>query len=199
MKNIVRTYVDVARHFGVTKQTVHRDWVEGGMPGEAGRFDLRKIEKWRGTRRAGKGKQRIEDNFIESSKNGSQTDTSAADQIDDITSIPPSVRKVYAEARKLEAEAIRKERENAEADGRLVDRTVVIRDVSELVIRLKQRLSAAPAEMEMQFPRKTRKQNKGDFDEFVKQLLAELATMQVAGTITDDMVCEVADQIREEE
>jgi phage terminase Nu1 subunit (DNA packaging protein) len=190
--NIVRTYREVADHFGISRQVVSKEWKESGMPHSPGRFDLRAIAEWRSLRRPGKGSERIHNTLPPEAKHGRRHDGIADDQYD---SIPLLVRKRRAEARKFEAEAARRERENAEAEGRLVDRTVVVREVSELVIRLKQRLSAAPAEMEMMFPRQTRKQNKVDFEEFVRQLLSELSTMQVGGLIADDIILEAADSI----
>jgi len=44
--SVVSSQADVARHFHVSRSTVH-DWAQRGMPGEPGRYVISEIEAWR--------------------------------------------------------------------------------------------------------------------------------------------------------
>jgi phage terminase Nu1 subunit (DNA packaging protein) len=51
---IVGGFGEIAAIFGVSRDTVRKDWVSRGMPGGSGRYDLRKIILWREKDRAKK-------------------------------------------------------------------------------------------------------------------------------------------------
>jgi hypothetical protein len=101
-------------------------------------------------------------------------------------------RRLLADIEKIEAEVRLKNLRFQERTQNLVSKVAVLREVAEMVVRLKERILAAPDEFETRFPVEVRAQCKADFEEFVRQLLWELSQWEILGTTTDDMVVAAA-------
>lgn len=105
-------------------------------------------------------------------------------------------KRLLADTAKIEAEVSLKNLRLQERMQNLVSRSAVLREVSELVVRVKERILAAPDEFETRFPAEVRAQCKADFEEFVRQLLWELSTWEILGESTDDLVIAAAESIK---
>ena len=70
------------------------------------------------------------------------------------------------------------------------------RELSELLIRIKERLLAAPDEFQTRFPEPVRAQCKADFDEFIRHVLLEISRWKLGGHDMDDMIIATAERIR---
>lgn len=194
---IVKTYRQVAEAFGgMDQDTVRKDWRPAGMPGKPGRWDLVEIARWQMSRQVGDKSRDIAIKLI--------SDLTADDNQSDSVRDPELVaaaelrrRKNEAEAEIKEADARTRQQNLALQEGRLVDRESAVREVAALVVRIKQRLLAAPTEMEMDFPRQTRKQNKADFEMFVRGLLLEMSGWEMLDyDTTNELICVASDVIR---
>jgi hypothetical protein len=103
--------------------------------------------------------------------------------------------RLMADTAKIEVEVQLKNLRLQERMQNLVSKTAVLREVAELVVRVKERILAAPDEFETRFPAEVRSQCKSDFDEFVRQLMRELSQWEILSTTTDDIVVTAAADI----
>lgn len=92
-----------------------------------------------------------------------------------------SEKRLKADTEKIRAEVAYKLMRNAEKRKNLVSLAEVQLEAAELAIRIKERLLAAPDEMETRFPAETRAGNKADFEEFIRQLLLEISGWKILG------------------
>ena len=158
----------IAKHFHVHPSTV-ADWIIQGCP----KSSIKDVSKWRSeTLRTGRGN--IDDN-----RNGAENEPQ----------MPALQRKrIEADTRKILADVALRELRIEEKRRDLVSRSEVVRELSEIVVRVKERLLAAPDEFENRFPAGVRVQCKLDFQEFIRQLLLELSRMKVADATMDDTI-----------
>lgn len=126
---VVATLGQVAEEFGVSIDTVKKEWRRSGMPGKPGHFDLAEIAAWKGLR----------------SRDPGQPSAAAADR-------ELQRRKLDAEIRNREADAERRERENRLALGDLLPRDVAERSMAQAVIAARNATEAIPREMMPRFP-----------------------------------------------
>lgn len=96
------THAEVAAEFGVQPNTVRQSWAPSGMPGSQGAYPLAEIARWRLQHLAEADRRRR--------------------SVEDLTAEELKRRHSEAEARKLEAQADRLEREEQVALGNLIDR-----------------------------------------------------------------------------
>jgi hypothetical protein len=81
---------------------------------------------------------------------------------------------------------------NRERRQTLIDRKDVEREVSALLIRIKERLLVVPDEFETRFPLEVRQQCKADLTEFMRQLLLEMSRWKIMDESTDDLLIAAA-------
>lgn len=128
-------------------------YLADGMPGYAGRYDVEECRTW-------------------VDRNVQKQDGGSGDLND---------AKKRAEIRKLNAEAEAKEVKNLQLAGELVHRDDVLREVSELILRIKTRLEAVPDEIEMELPAEQRPQLKATVGTRIELILREMAGWQLEG------------------
>ena len=119
---IVKNQSEIAAHFGVSTQTITK-WVQRGMPGRHGKWDIGKIAAWLETRK----RERAEFSDLKEEE-------------------------VRARIRKLEAEATAKEYENRVTEGLLVYRDDVEQEVSEHIIFARSTLDRIPDAVRLELP-----------------------------------------------
>jgi len=103
---------------------------------------------------------------------------------------------VQANIRKIKGDTRLRHQRLLKETNKLVERVSVVREVAELVVRVKERILALPEELENRFAPEVRLQLKEDVDEFARQLLFEMATYEILGDPTDDLILASADLIR---
>lgn len=184
MPNIVRTYEEIAKHFGVSRDVVRRSWKAKGMPGKPGRWDLDKIEDWRNRTfyRVPEGDPAYGD-IPGSPKRGGAP--AAGDQP------PPSsegktaptasdvenarAEKIMADARKSAAEAQLKELAVRKALENLVHMEDVERVFSTAFTHFRRRLERVAVEMAGSFPAEHRDRLKEELAERHRMALGQSA------------------------
>lgn len=104
-----RTLDDVARFFGLSPNTIKQSWASAGMPAERGNYDFAAIAEWRLRHLAEADRKKR--------------------SVEDLNDAELKRRTSEAEARKLELQADRLEREEQTAMGNLIDRTAAAASV----------------------------------------------------------------------
>ncbi|HEY2838961.1 MAG TPA: hypothetical protein VGJ26_07425 [Pirellulales bacterium] len=137
---VVRTYREVATTFGVAINTVKKEWRGSGMPGKPGKWDLAEIANWKAMR------EKNPTHPLELSGLG-DGDHSQLKLRQDL-----HLKKLAAETRAKEADASSKEREERVAQGGIVHRDNVDREVAEMIIAARSALKRIPREMMPLFP-----------------------------------------------
>lgn len=140
--NIVTTLKDVSKHFGVSWETVRKNWKFGGMPVEAdGTYDLVKIKKWRDLKNANQTRM-----------NGNDKEAESSDGLEN----NPAYQRKKVELKVKQEELIKRKRENEVAAGDYVPRHDVQMFFSALLARLRDDMARIPSEMASSFPSKVR-------------------------------------------
>jgi len=127
----VRTQAAVAKVFGVSTNTVKQNWATNGMPGITGDYPVWEIAAWWIER--------------ERSRRNSNRSGKPLDPID--------ARLREIELRVAELGVQRKEREEREAQGLLVDPREILAAIRQLVAMTREALMKVPAAVEPQIPR----------------------------------------------
>lgn len=127
-----RTLPEVAREFGVAHNTVRQSWRPEGMPGEPGRWRLADIVLWR---------LRYERSLDEKRQSFTKIEGSDVER-----------RKAEAELRKVELDVERKEREELDAAGKLIDRKAAATGFKTAAAVLAERLMKLPSKWEPGLP-----------------------------------------------
>ncbi len=140
--DIVPTLTAVAKHFGVSRDTVRRAWRARGMPVEAdGTFSLVNIAKWREL-----------NNATQTRMNGDDKPSEASGGLED----NPAYQRKKVELKVKQEELIKRKRENEIAAGDFVPRHDVQMFFSALLARLRDDMARIPSEMASSFPSKVR-------------------------------------------
>jgi hypothetical protein len=134
-RGAVRTLGEVAAAFGVSRDTVRKDWRASGMPGKSGRYDLAEIAEWKSAR-----------------------DRDPARAAEGLPAGEDLRRKRAAEARIREGQAARIERQNRIAEEQICYRADVERFLSQLFELIRELHARLPAEMRPQLPKQHRTQ-----------------------------------------
>lgn len=150
---IVPSQRAVAKVFGVTPKSI-QDWIQQGMPGRRGEYDIAKIREWRDSR----------------SRSGSTA--KSADTTDLRT------QKLEEEVRKLKAEATRAEKTNEFWEGQFIDRHLVENFVSSLNQYVRNELLRLPVEMQSALPAKYRSQLVAEMTDRIRLFLESLASWE---------------------
>lgn len=172
----------IATHLNISPGTVY-GWFSRGCP----RTTLAEVEAWRAANirqehaRPGK---RIPD------------PKSGAAQPDVALTI--TQKRMLADTRKINADVVYKRLRNAEKRKDMVSLIAVEREVAELVVRIKERLLAAPSEFENSFPAEVRAQCKADFEEHIRLVLLEMSRWTIAGETCENMIVTMAERITTE-
>lgn len=153
---VVKTVREVAAAFGMNYTTVAKEWKQNGMPGEKGRYDLALIAAWRDTRKKAP----------TSSSNGRGMDDGNQQDYK---------RRLAADVRIREAEAARRERDNKVAEGNIVYRDNVNREVSELIIAARSAFKRIPRKMLPRFPRERAVDLAAELDREIDAVLKMMA------------------------
>lgn len=112
----------VATFFGVSRDTVRKDWQAREMPGAKGRYDLAAIARWRIAR-------------------------AEADAFDGEGAGDLKGRLAEADVRKAEADAATKELNLRERRGELVSRAAVSAELAQVLASVRGRLEQMPREL----------------------------------------------------
>lgn len=121
---IAKTHAAVGREFGLSANTIKQSWAPQGMPGEQGNYPIAEILIWR------------LDYEAKVDRGRSQYADLADQQLDR--------KQREAEARKLELQADRLEREEQEAMGNLIPRGDVVRTLRALASTFAERMNMIP-------------------------------------------------------
>lgn len=154
-KRTVRTQGELASALDVTDRTV-RHYLARGMPGcdSRGRYNVERCRGW-------------------ISKNIRERETL------DVSELKEAF--VRAELAKTEEQAKKLKLANDILERQLVYRDEVLQSASEMVLRIKTRLEAFPAEVEMQLPNEVRADVKRELESQIFLLLKEMAGWEVTG------------------
>ena len=126
---IVATHHEIAEHFGVSTEAVHR-WARAvpAMPGERGHYDLDEVAAWK----------RARPSDAPDSSNGDVSDAKE--------------RKLVAEADKLEAQARMATRLDQVQEGQFVLLSDVIRLISQKLLTVRERILCVPEAFKVSCP-----------------------------------------------
>jgi phage terminase Nu1 subunit (DNA packaging protein) len=141
--------VKIAKHFEVHPRTV-ANWVGKGCP----QTSVKAITKWR--------RENMRSERQPSSKRGDGPATLTEERL-------------KADTLKILADVDLRELRLAEKRGELVSLSETAHELAEMVIRIKERLLAAPDEFQTRFPEPVRLQCKAEFDAFIRGLLLEIS------------------------
>ena len=130
-RGTVSTLGEVAKAFGVSLSTVKKDWRPSGMPGQARAYNLAEIAEWKRLR----------------TKDPQPDGGGTSPANDDLR------RRLAADVRIREAEALRKERENKIEEGQILRRDNVQRAFAELIIATRTAFTTLPRKMMPRFPK----------------------------------------------
>jgi phage terminase Nu1 subunit (DNA packaging protein) len=162
------TQAKIANHFRVHTRTV-ATWIGRGCP----QTSIKAVSKWR--------------------RENMRTERQPPGQRGDGPSTLTEER-LKADTLKIMADVDLRELRLAEKRGDLVSHTEAKHELAKLLIRIKERLLAAPDEFQTRFPGPERLQCKADFDQFIRQLLLEISRWDILGAGADDMI--VAEAVR---
>lgn len=151
-RGVVRTLADVARAFGVTKNTVQKDWRPDGMPGRTGHWDLSAIHAWKRARNRDESKQ------VDPLAHGE----------DQQQALDSRLRKHAAEARIKEADAAAKERRNRLEEENIIYRNDVERFFSEFFTRIRDQFATLSEEVSPLLPKEIKEDFAEDLDKRVE-------------------------------
>lgn len=147
MSNTVRTLGEIARFFNVSRDTVRKNWVARGMPGERGCWNLSEIEEWReSTFRTTPAHTRGGDDYFDE-----DGETPASEE-----AVLAKREKLIADARRAKAEAELKELKVRELTDNLVHLADVERTLAEILDSFRGVLDQVCDEMEPIFPESDR-------------------------------------------
>jgi phage terminase Nu1 subunit (DNA packaging protein) len=169
----------IAKQLNVVPGTVY-DWIARGCP----RTTLAAVEAWRAAN--------IRQEHARHDKR--TADPKTGDAQPDVA-LTLTQKRMVADTRKINADVVYKRLRNAEKRKDMVSLAAVEREAAELVVRIKERLLAAPSEFENSFPAEVRAQCKADFEEHIRLLLLEMANWKIAGQTCDDMIAAAAERI----
>jgi hypothetical protein len=172
------TAAAIATHLKISPGTVY-GWFGRGCP----RTTIAAVETWRAAN--------IRTEHARPEKRAADSATGAP------INLPLTItqKRMLADTRKINADVVYKRLRNAEKRKDMVSLLAVEREVAELVVRIKERLLAAPSEFENSFPAEVRSQCKADFEEHIRLLLLEMARWTIAGETCEDMIVAVATRI----
>lgn len=170
----------VAKHFAVNRRTI-TEWFDRGCP----RTSFKEIAQWRAANLRS-GRQPLDH------RNGN----GKADN----QPLPLTLQelRLKSETQKIDSDVELRLLRIAEKKKDLISKTDAQRELSELLVRIKERLLAAPDEFQNRFPEPVRSQCKGDFQEFMRQLLLEISRWQLGGEDADDIIIAAARRIEAE-
>jgi hypothetical protein len=158
--SIVKTLREVAEHFGVSYDTVRKEWRQRGMPGRPGHYDLAEIAAWKRLRL--REREDLASDELEEDE-GQQTD------------VKMLRRKRAAEARIKEAEARKKEFDELVRKGLMIDRESVQHLFSSVILTAKDRFEKLPERLMPLFPKQQRVELVEEVRKQVSLILTEMA------------------------
>jgi hypothetical protein len=169
-----------ARHFGVHRRTI-AEWFDRGCP----RTSIKAIAQWRAA------------NLRNERQPLDQRDANgqAGDQQGPRPLTLQELR-LKADTRKINSDVELRRLRIAEKQKDLVSLSDAQRELSELLIRIKERLLAAPDEFETRFPLEVRAQCKADFQEFTRQLLLEISRWKLGAAEEEEIILAAAEVIK---
>lgn len=151
----LKTLKEVADAFDVSQETVKTGWRPMGMPGQAGSYDLAEVIAWKiGRQLRAEGRASVQ---------GEEEVSVALD------------RKRLADARKAEADAEGRERENAVAVGNILYRDDVERELAEMIIAARENFLRIPREMLPRFPKHVAEDLRGELATKIEASLTVMA------------------------
>lgn len=151
----VGTLKEVAKAFGVSYDTVKKEWRAAGMPGKPGDYRLDEIRRWKVAR--------SRDQSIE-----------AEDELTEAL-LKLKARKLAAEVRVKEADAEKRELANREAKGELIDKRAEQQLFSQLILAARARLLTIPETLMPRFPRAQRTELAEEVRRQIELVLTEMA------------------------
>lgn len=154
----MKTLAEVARHFGVSYDTVRKEWRKQGMPGKPGRYDLVAIEQWK--------RLRLREPLA-------VDEAEAAGEVE--TELKLLRRKRAAEARIKEAEARKREFDERVRAGEVLDKATVSQIYAQLIITAKQRFGQIPESCMPLWPKSHRVEWAEELRRMIDNVLKEMA------------------------
>ena len=174
------TAAKVAKHFGVHRCTVS-DWFQRGCP----RTSIKAIAQWKAA------SLRTERQPLDQRDGNGQ-----AGDPGDQRQLTLQELRLTADTRKINSDVELRRLRIAEKQKDLVSLSDAQRELSELLIRIKERLLAAPDEFETRFPLEVRAQCKADFQEFTRQLLLEISRWKLGAAEEEEIILAAAEVIK---
>lgn len=155
-----RTKVAMARHYGVSRNSVDKWTSRPDFPGG----------------RRGPWRQSEVDGYLERIRSP-LAPTAAEAQPTDVRQL--GEQRLRAEVAKLLEDARGKKLRNDLFAGRLVERDQAERNAAEMCLRIKQRLEALSGELRMLFPRELQVKICGEIDEKIRLVLIEMSNWEI--------------------
>lgn len=171
---IVDSLRDVSTFFNVGFDTIRKEWVSRGMPGEHGNYDLSAIYHWKSQR----------------PRDPNNADLIVEDEV--------KRRTKHAEMLAAEEDARAKKLKNDENEGHLVVRADVRRQVVEWAVRVRTRIMSLPDRVAAIVPGEMKATVKKMASELVRVVLKEAFDSELASQSIEDMVLVEAERIREQ-
>ena len=153
-KFIVTSFGDIAEFFGVSRDTVRKEWARRGMPGRRGHYDLRDIFKWWCGQR------------------GREAIVAGADGDPGLELLK---RRREADVRCKLAEADKRELDNLVKRNQVLPKQEVLQLFSGMIIAAKKVLLQLPDRLNPRFPRAIRTDLTAEVRNEVNKVLVEMA------------------------
>lgn len=170
---VVPTLADVSRFFDVRSDTISKYWLDSGMPGTPGHYDLKAIYDWK----------------IQREKDPSHQAEVRADANE------VRARRQLALAMKTEEDAAMKRFKRLQMEGEYWHRDEVRITNSTVMVRFRSRLMALGGQLAMLAPAETKAVTKQKAEQAVALALKEAYEAKVCGSTIEQMILDEAERI----